>query len=273
MPMDRRSLLKAMACTPVLSLLSFPRQSLLADYTDGYVAIRFVGLFFMEFQKNHLIVATPQYKHHEFCIFDKNGKCCPMPEIVVPDDLATGQRSSFEDENLQFPASLLSDGFVVNYQTPGQHKHRCTMILPRPEKICVDELNDASKFRPKKGGKIGEQILANVKPTTGGKPPKLAASTILLYKPINVPAYSVTYFAAHRGYPTVHGVNCALKAARHVCGSRFDLQMECIPPQSAMKQDAKDRANTRQATVVPEEFGKSDLNVDIASCPQFAIGH
>ena len=261
MPLDRRSLLKTLVTAPAIALL----PNILAGCSQGpYINILLHGLFLMEFNENKLIIATPQFDCHEFLYryhAESKPKC--LPEfITMVGVVKDGHKTKFKPENLQFPSKDLGDGYVIDYEHPSQHNHRCTMILPLPHDIIGLRVDAKKNFQPQDGN-IGKDILS----TTSDY---LATITCIQYEPApGVKPFVINYYAEHKSPPNPDSVNAALKAAKDVCGDGFNLQMKCLadaPPldkQFPVGVDCTDEDKLRSGPRL----------VDIASCPQFAIGH
>jgi hypothetical protein len=272
MPVSRRGLLKTLAIAPATLFIPLPSMAATGRGFDSTVNIFLLGLFMMEFQGDDLVLVTPKYHHHDFCIVKSDGTRAEMPEYInLWDQLVPGSQDKFDAKNLKFPASALqNNGYVLDPNNPSKHKHRCTMVLPKPSQITVLGEQDISEFTPKPG-KIGDYI------KQGATEHKLGFITQLQYQSRNGQPYSFAYLALHRPL-TLGTVNEALRAARNPCGQGFDLQMSAIKTSNCGGMGANkcpdwSQLNSFFILLGTKKFNKSlcELNVDVASCPQFGI--
>lgn len=271
MALNRRSLLKTLAMAHASLLTPFSMAAANVK-SSNLVDIYLFGLFLMEFQGDNLIIVTPKYKHHRFCIVYPGQTPIEMPEYLnLWDLLVPGQQDTFCTENLRFPAKAIRNGgFVLDPHNPSKHKHRCTMVLPKPLNISVGRQQDASKFHPDPGSKIGKLIQEQA----GAK---LGSITHLQYESRLGKSSQFAYVVSHHPL-SLHTVNCALRAARNPCGKGFDLKMHDIPKVTCTGTEIKcpdwdnltellnfkASSSTLSSNVCP-------LNVDVGSCPQFGI--
>jgi hypothetical protein len=259
MEFNRRAMLKALATVPAISLLP---GGLSGCTGDPWVNILLHGLFMMEFNKNSLVIATPKFRGHEFAMRYHGQTKQDLPELVTMVGIVKeGELQRFQPENLQFPASDIGNGYLIDDGKPS--KHRCTMVLPLPHSIIGLRAGEKNDFHPHAGA-IGDHIKA----TSSNR---LATITCIQYKPApGINPFVVNYYAEHPSTAHLQDVNDALKAAQDVCGYGFTLQMDALAG-SAAPYDNK----------FPDGVDKSDeealypqnKDVDVASCPQFGIHH
>jgi hypothetical protein len=132
MPLDRRSLLKALALLPGLPILNSRLAHALMSQgapQSSYVLLH--GMWFMEFDGiGHLLAATPQHQAHHFHIRPHQQPLQPLP----PGDLdltktlgTTGQVTSFPTDILQFS--------LRQYKSHTQDCQRLQNF--RPESLCL----------------------------------------------------------------------------------------------------------------------------------------
>jgi hypothetical protein len=266
MQFDRRFVLKALAVSPA-SLLASSTLSM-SGCSPGCVDIYLFGLFLMEFQGDNLVLVTPQYDCHKFCVVYSD-KWADMPEYVnYWDRLKAGTTSSFNPHNLKFPASAIRDtGFVLDPSSPTHRKHRCTMMLPWPESIEVGHVQRYNDFHPCPKSNIGTLIKQEANSQD------LGSITRLRYKSKDGTCWTEWYAVMHNPL-TLETVNRGLAAARTACGDspygeRFDLQMERLGTN-----DMPDPTRCPTAKELSDLFAKNTgggKDVDVASCPQFGI--
>jgi hypothetical protein len=292
MPLNRRSLIKALAFLPVFPILNSKlAQALMLQGAQTSTFILLHGMFFMEFYKDHLYVATPDHRAscnqngHHFCMRRHGGQLQTMgTNIDLYSSLGHGGMSTFPKTIPQFPKSLIDLGPKT---TP---TYRCKMILPLPKNIFGLRTDVKSNFNPVKGNAIGEAILAAA---TG---PRLATITCLEFVPGKDGPYTESYYAEHKRRPNAADVNLALVAAKEICGNKFNLQLTalpcppppapCFPPApkdptaslpNGVSQDdesALDELVTGTALACDEQPCPATAhkeNVDVASCPQFGL--
>ncbi|HEX3105984.1 MAG TPA: hypothetical protein VHQ22_16185 [Terriglobales bacterium] len=245
---DRRSVLKALALAPAAFLRRSPLLQALVppdDKTaDNLVHIYLVGLFLMEFQQSQysqqqdqptdLVLVTPNFHHHKFFTVDlKTWKHGDLPEYInLWDRLKPGSAYEFCEENLRFPANVVSNGYLLHPESPGKHDHKCTIVLPKPSAITVCHSQPLHCFDPKQSSKVG---LAIQKAAADANVKCLGSVTHLHYQPQDgVDPFKIAYVALHR--PMTPGtVNGALRACKHACGQGFDLQMQTLPASGSDK--------------------------------------
>lgn len=272
MNLDRRSVLKTLAIASATLLKPPPSTAGRGNGFDNTVYISLLGLFLMEFQGDDLVLVTPKYHHHDFCIVKSDGTRADMPEYInLWDQLVPGSQDKFDAKSLKFPASAITkNGYALDPSNPSKHKHRCTMVLPKPSKIRILGEQDLTEFTPKPG-KIGDYI------KQGATEHKLGFITQLEYQSRSSQPYSFAYLALHRPL-TLGTVNAALRAARNPCGKGFDLQMSAIKKSSCSGMGANkcpdwDQLNSFLTSLETKNLSDSlcEFNVDVASCPQFGI--
>lgn len=305
MTLSRRTILKTIALSPILSVMDSP---LLHGFfaagppTQTYVLLH--GMFFMEFQGETLCVVTPNKPNpptgndHEFYVRPHGGMLADLDTDV---DLTQGQikaggLKSFPPEVPQFSASILLQGGADKPILPpkGSGTYRCRMVLPTPKHIFGYRSDTKNYFRPE--GNVGQSILDS----TGTR---LGTITCLQYEPgSSTNPFVLNYYAEHPGPATTGDVNAALRTAKDICGSYFDLQLKpgwvfssnpdpenSLP--SGVSQDDEDtledvigffrlyekllsdeaKKSLKSLKIHPGK--KPQLAADIASCPQFAINH
>jgi len=285
MPLDRRSILKALAFAPGLPILNSKlAQALMLQGAPTSTFILLHGMFFMEFYKDQLYVATPDHKEtcdqngHHFCVRRSGGQLQPMgTKIDLYSSLGHGTKNSFPSEILQFSKSLVDSG------PRKTNKYRCKMILPLPKNIFAYRTDTKDKFNPVNGSSIGQAILA----ATG---PRLATITCLEFTPGKEGPYTESYYAEHKGRPNAGDVNAALLAAKDICGNKFNLQLTPLPnvppptapdpigsfPDGVSQDDEKELGELLTGTMLacdekPCPAKAHTEAIDVASCPQFGI--
>jgi len=214
MVMQRRSFVKGLAATPAMFLTPHSALANLNASVDDTVDIYLFGLFLMEFQGENLVLVTPKYEHHRFCIVYSDLGYEKMPEYInLWDRLLPGKKDRFCDENLKFPAkAIANNGYVLDPNNPNKHKHRCTMVLPKPSDITVQIQQDSTLFHPEPQSSIGKLIQKEA-----GK--KLGSVTHLQYKSRTGKSSAFAYVVSHHPL-SLHTVNGALRSARNPCGQR-----------------------------------------------------
>jgi len=289
MPLDRRSLLKALALVPGLPLLNSKlAQGLVTPVFDDKVYIFLHGMFFMEvdnIQKN-FVVATPNYDGHRFYtrLHDQ-----PMLQQMYTDINLMGKINGCQNPPI-FDAPILqfSRYKALGIQNPVLSQasmYRCRMTLPYPEKIWPLRAGCSDDFCPDPSSVVGTTLSI-------GK--QIATITCLQYSPGSDGPYTQSYYAEHPHTPKPSEINDALEAAQDLCGDNFDLQITCgapdvcVDPLAALPPgtDQNDEFELKElpprtppcmklapcASIAPKDLAKwHALHVDVASCPQFGI--
>jgi hypothetical protein len=290
MPLDRRSLLKMLALAPAFTFLEPSlAHGLLSNNADQKVYILLHGMFFMEYDGDKFIVATPNCEGHRFYTrFHGQGLQDMDTDINLYNNVIGGPKPLPFEGILQLSRKAdlnIDDGPVLSRAS----MYRCKMILPYPEKIITMRSGLASDFHPK--GNIFAKSKRNI-------PSEIATITCLVYSAGSDDAYTQSYYAEHPHRPSLSEINMALVAAQDLCGDSFNLQIAspsstpCIPPSDSklpgVSQDdeyeldelfpGKPCAASKSSSSMPahknakKSIGNPDLlHLDVASCPQFAI--
>src|SRR5215468_4788205 len=139
MVVNRRTLIKALALAPSLSLLNAPWvRALMSMGPPTYVYLLLHGMFFMEFQGDTLYVLTPDNLQgdpnpHEFHQRPQGGL---LKDLQSKIDFTQGQLKSggvtvFPSDVPQFSAStLLNPGEPDRPILPAVSSYRCQIKLP-----------------------------------------------------------------------------------------------------------------------------------------------
>lgn len=286
MAIDRRTLLKIFSFAPALPLVgSTVVRALLANPPGPkQVFILLHGMFFLEFDLNakKLVVATPQYDPHWFYTRLHGDLTLTNLESDPLLDVKPGQKTSFPDELLRFPASAI--GRTGQILTSANAKYRCRMILPYPADILPLRQGLAALFAADTTTNVGKKL------QIGNE----VASMICLVYNAGASGPSVrSFYAEHAQRPRCAEVNNALAAAKGLCGNGFDLQLKSCPSVSVCteRDDELPDGVSRD-----DEFGLGELHGnppcvhplktargnkkgdrvrilggDVSSCPQFGI--
>lgn len=278
MVINRRSLLKMMLIAPAAFQASPVLEALCRandQPADNMVHIYLVGLFVMEFQDRGLVLVTPQFDHHEFFTFDFDGHPHGTLDeyINLWDRLKPGSIYEFSPQNLKFQASLISNGYLLHPESPHEHKHRCTIVLPKPDAISAEIQQPVCNFDPDSKSTVGAAIK---KEATDANVKCFGSVTHLQYQPQDgVNPFRIAYVALHKPL-TRDTVNDALNTVKPVCGQGWDVQMHSILTSNSgncnytcddQKKRTKDLESLLRSLGGPGEA----TNVDVASCPQFGI--
>lgn len=223
--MNRRQFAKACALAPFAWKLSL--SSLLA-YSGACHCVNIIlhGFFFMEFQRDTLVAASPVCEDHTF-VFRDHGSAQFQPLAGVIDlrpALKTGPRSKFRKGTLQFSKGdigLDPNKDSIQWQTSPQN-FACVLLLPHPEDI-VPLRKGPHRFQVQ-GGKVSDSI---------GKlsDSNVAVITRLKYFPSSTPPGFTTrnYYAEHCFKVNACDLNQAFDAARtKIFGDKFDLKIDKI---------------------------------------------
>jgi len=272
MAVDRRSLLKALALAPAMFTGGRTvAEGLLPSSGKALFKIHLFGLFIMEFQGDNLILVTPQYHNHEYCLLRYDSKeIQDLPEyIALWDKLTPGSIKEFPPKSFTFPADLItSKPYAMDPTTPHKHKHRCTMVLPKPCLITVNNFQDSGLFDPKPG-RVGDWIKKENNAIS-----QRGSRTTLTYESRDGSPGWYAYFSIHH-HLNLCTVNSALRSVRHVCGDGFDLQLQSLPKLYAKMVHCPSPARlddfVKQSDAGPLQEAGAGAGVDIASCPQFGI--
>lgn len=222
MPLDRRSILKALALVPGLPILnSRLAQALMSQGTLSSSYVLLHGMWFMEFDgQGHLLALTPQHQPHHFHIRPQ-GK--PLQDLQKdPLDLtstlgATGKVQQFPTDILQFSASAIN---LPSPILPNIAKFRAKLILPLPKLIFAYRTDTTENF-PAEAGHVDDSIS-----TFAG--PRLGTITCLEYDPGSGGPSVTSYYAEHPRKASSAIVNAALDAVRDpgFLGPNFDLKVK-----------------------------------------------
>lgn len=308
MAITRRALLQSFALAPALQLLnSNLAHALMSAGPQANTYILLHGMFFMAFEGNNLVVATPQHLPHHFQTRDHGGPLQTLPAGDINlTSLEGGAVQCFPSDVIQFSASSMQR---VKPVLSSATKFQTRITLPFPKAIFAYRTDTADHFLGDPGKNVTQSILSFAGP-------RLGTITCLEYGPGSNP-FVRSYYAEH---PTRVGsteVNLAFDAARDqgFCGPGFDLTIlpgyvpdpyrdpdASLPPgvlgddEASLEEisattslyrpmfETHSRATNMQAPRVAihpdtqntagrnaERQHRVPFNVDVASCPQLGI--
>lgn len=188
----------------------------------------FHGFFFMEFQGQELVVASPSLNGHVFKKRDQGKAVQDWDGTIDTNGLKKNNiKPSFPPEMLQFKKTDIglsaSDKFISDASLP---QCPCAARLPMPKSIIGLRLGPMRDFRTKSlNPGSSQKVAASIGTLTTSS--QIALIIALEYES-DMP-FTRNYFAQH---DTLEGedVNKALDRAREVFTDKFDLLLE--PPDS-----------------------------------------
>jgi len=219
MPLDRRSLLKALALVPGLPILNSKlAQALMSQGAAQSSYVLLHGMWFMEFDGNgHLLAATPQHQAHHFHIrpHQQPLQALPPGDLDLTSTLGTtGKVAFFPTDILQFSAAAVQISYP---RLPKITKFQTRITLPLPKLIFAFRSDTTDDF-PAAAGKVRDSML-----TFAG--PRLATITCLEYDPGSGGPTVTSYYAEHPAKANSTAVNAALgdAADSEFLGPNFNL--------------------------------------------------
>jgi hypothetical protein len=285
MTLDRRDFLKMVGAG---SFVFLSRSSIGAPVvgTNGpchCVNIVLHGFFFMEFQGNNLLVASPPHDKHQFYYQDAGGALQKLSGLIdLTGPLQSGRKTKFPNTILQFSRKdikLTRPSFIDNGQPD---RYACLLRLPWPEDIVALRRGAVADLNPQSGN-----VASSIKRLCALN---VATVTRLKYFAKSSPPFTTrNYFAEHCHMPKACEVNAAFDSARNVFGKEFDLTIsgvDCIslPPDKPGdlpdEMSLDDERALEEVAPCPEEkcppppcpVGKVCLtSVEVATCPTFGV--
>lgn len=241
------------------------------------------GFFFMEFQNDTLVAASPAFSDHHFLLRD-HGSATLQP-IQNPVDLRKtlnpGTVLDFtSDMVLRFARKdigLADNQFFID---PGK-TYGALLLLPRPAQILTLRLGLFANFHPVTSGKVAQSIIKNHDSQQSS-----ALIACLQYTTTGGAAgFTRSYYAEHSHDPQPQEVNAALAAATNVFGAAFDLQVtnqidnKVVPlddpaslPGSVSPDDENDLQDLMGGAMRMHHPGAVVRQaIEVGTCPQFAI--
>lgn len=241
------------------------------------------GFWFMEFQDNMLVAASPYLEGHSFQ-FRNHGDGQPQP--VPPkepgkdpvedlfDSLNSGTVIDFvSDMMLRFSKTDmdLPRKYLAKLDQPYK-TYTGVILLPLPIQVLSFRLGSFANFHADPNGNVIDSIN-----TLHGSQEASSLITCLQYTAIDGNGFTRSYYAEHNHNPKPSEVNAALDAARTAFGPEFDLHVtsdcdaEIVPPDdsnnlpAAVWQD--DERELQELKRKPEDM----FTVEVGTCPQFGV--
>jgi len=287
MSLNRRHFLKMLGVGSILAL----SNPLLEAYAStagpcSCVNILLHGFFFMEFQDDMLLVASPKHQPHQVLFRDSGGALQPLSSLIdLRDALQPGSKTTFPSKILQFSRSDIKlNRPFIDKNNPNQYA--CFMQLPKPHDIVPLRLGKVADLSPNPGN-VANSIKRLCDVNT-------ATVTRLKYFPkTSAPFKTRSFYAEHCHPPKACEVNNTFDAARAVFGKEFDLTIKGVESITLGKDKRSD---------LPDEIELDDENaleeirsaasscppplcpppcppgkvciesVEVATCPHFGVG-
>lgn len=219
MPLNRRSILKALALAPGLPILnSTLAQALMSQGNPTSTYILLHGMWFMAFENNFLWAATPQHNPHHFHMRDHGG---PLQALSSGDidltGIGTGLQSmtSFPSDVVQFSASSMQRTIpVISAAT----KFQTRLKFPLPKEIFAYRTDTTDNLPVDGSTKVGQSIFSFAGP-------RLGTITCLEYD--SAAPFIRSYYAEHPGKVGSIAINLAFRDAADAgfLGPNFDLKV------------------------------------------------
>lgn len=295
MPLDRRSILKALSLAPALPILtSRIAQALMAQGYPTSTYILLHGMWFMAFENNYLWAATPQHNAHEFHMRDHGGPLQALsPGDIDLTAIGTGLPSmTFPSDVVQFSASKMQRTTpVISAAT----KFQTRLKFALPKEIFAYRTDTTDDFPADASTNVGESIFSLAGP-------RLGTITCLEYDSPPNKCFVRSYYAEHPTKVGSTAINLAFRDAADAgfLGPNFDLKVfpgftpdadrdsdDSLPPgvlgdDEATLEEVGATVELYRSMILkapgqakpPKSASKQHMQAaDIASCPQFGINY